>query len=202
MFICLSIAAVAARIKWSGSVALGASISAVALIALALFWTAVKSDFRTFAAGSSESQRIVPLSERMGYLGDRVITPGPINLRETSYLLLSRLVYVDISGPVIDVQEASPEPLPMRQWMEAVDHVVTPRFLFPRKAALSDSDVVMRLARRFSTEEIRTGTSTSVGYMGENFADLDFPGMLLGIAVLAMNWLSHQSRSARTVRSS
>ena len=74
----------------------------------------------------------------------------------------------------------------MRQWMEAVDHVITPRFLFPSKAALSDSDVFMRLARRFSTEEIRTGTSISVGYMGENFADLGFPGMLLGIAVLGL----------------
>jgi hypothetical protein len=107
-------------------------------------------------------------------------------LSETSYALLSRLAYVDIFGSVIDVQEASPEPIPMRQWMEAVDHVVTPRFLFPSKAALSDSDVFMRLARRFSTEEIRMGTSISVGYMGENFADLGFPGMLLGIAVLGL----------------
>jgi hypothetical protein len=74
----------------------------------------------------------------------------------------------------------------MRQWMEAVDHVLTPRFLFPSKAALSDSDVFMRLARRFSTEEIRTGTSISVGYMAENFADLGFPGMLVGIAVLGL----------------
>jgi hypothetical protein len=187
VFICLAIAAVAARIKWSGTVAVGASVSAIALVSLALFWTAVKSDFRTFAAGSSESQQIVvPLSERMGYLGDRVVTPGAINLSETSYLLLSRLAYVDIFGSVIDVQEASPEPIPMRQWMEAVDHVITPRFLFPSKAALSDSDVFMRLARRFSTEEIRTGTSISVGYMGENFADLGFPGMLFGIAVLGL----------------
>jgi hypothetical protein len=187
VFIYLAIAAVAARVKWSGTVAVGATIGLVALIGLALFWTSVKSDYRIFASGSDASQAIVvPLSERMAYLGARAITPDAINLNETSYALLSRLAYVDIFGSVIDVQEASPEPIPMRQWMEAVDHVLTPRFLFPSKAALSDSDVFMRLARRFSTEEIRTGTSISVGYMAENFADLGFPGMLVGIAVLGL----------------
>ena len=87
---------------------------------------------------------------------------------------------------MIDVQEAAPEQIPMRQWMEAVGHVVTPRFFFPDKAALSDSEVYMRLARRFATEEVRMGTSISVGYMAENFADLGFPGMLVGIAALGL----------------
>jgi hypothetical protein len=187
VFIFLAIAAVAARIKWTGKVGVGATVGLVALIALALFWTSVKTDYRNYAAGSDESQQIVvPLSERMGYLGSRVITPDAIDFKATSYALLSRLAYVDIFGSVIDVQEAAPEPIPMRQWMEAVDHVLTPRFLFPSKAALSDSDVYMRLARQFSTEEVRGGTSISVGYMAENFADLGFPGMLLGIAVLGL----------------
>jgi len=187
VFIYLAVAAVAARIKWSGTVAVGATLGLAALVVLALFWTSVKSDYRTYAAGSSESQRIVvPLSERMEYLGGRAVTPGSIDLSETSYALLSRLAYVDIFGSVIDVQEASPEPIPMRQWMEAIDHVLTPRFLFPSKGVLSDSEVFMRLARRFSTEDIRMGTSISVGYMGENFADLGFPGMLIGIAALGL----------------
>src|SRR5260370_23405499 len=115
-----------ASIRWAGTVAVGATVGLAVLIALALFWTSVKSDYRTYAAASDESQRIVvPLSERMEYLGSRAITPGAIDLKETSYSLLSRLAYVDIFGSVIDVQEASPEPIPMRQWMEALDHVVT-----------------------------------------------------------------------------
>jgi multisubunit Na+/H+ antiporter MnhB subunit len=61
-----------------------------------------------------------------------------------------------------------------------------PRFLFPGKAALSDSEVYTRLARRLTMEEVREGTSISVGYMGENFADLGFPGMLFGVAVLGL----------------
>jgi hypothetical protein len=186
VFIYLAIAAVAARVKWKGTVALGSTIGLLVLVALALFWTSVKTQYRSYVSGAADSQQIVvPLSERMGYLANKVFTPQDIELGQTSYMLLSRLAYVDIFGGVIDVQEVAPEPILMRQWMEAIDHVVTPRFLFPSKPALSDSEVYLRLTQRSATEELRMGTSISVGYMGENFADLGFPGMLAGIAVLA-----------------
>jgi hypothetical protein len=185
VFIYLAIAAMAARVKWKGSTTAGALAGAALLITLAIFWTSVKVEYRSYAAGSDESQNItVPLSERMAYLGAKAMSPSDINLSATTYALISRLAYVDIFGSVINVQEAQPEPMPMRQWTEAIAHVTQPRFLFPSKAPLSDSDVYMRLARAFSLEEIRLGTSISVGYMGENFADLGFPGMLVGIAVL------------------
>lgn len=74
----------------------------------------------------------------------------------------------------------------MRQWQEAMDHVFKPRVFFPDKPELSDSDVYLRLTGRVLLDEILRGTSISVGYMGENFADLGFPGMLLGVAVLGL----------------
>jgi hypothetical protein len=188
VFIYLAIAAVAARIRWGIGSTVAAVIGAAGLVSLALFWTAVKNDYRVFAAQSDESQMIsVPLSERMAYLGERLIRADRIDLGATAYLLLHRLAYVDIFGSVIDVQEAYPEPVPMRQWSEAISHLTMPRFLFPDKAALSDSEVYMRLARRFSVEgEIRVGTSISVGYMAENYADLGFPGMLFGIMAIGL----------------
>mgnify|MGYP003345626822 FL=1 len=187
VFIFLGIAAIAARVKWKGSTTVGAVLGATVLITLALFWTSVKSEYRVYAAQSDESQEIkVPLGERMSYLGRKALAPQEINLSETFYALLSRLAYVDIFGSVISVQEASPEPQPMRQWTEAIEHVTQPRILFPNKPALSDTDVYMRLARAYSLETIRMGTSISVGYMAENFADMKFPGMLLGLFVLGL----------------
>ncbi len=187
VFIYLGIAAVAARVKWKGSTTVGALLAATVLITLAIFWTSVKSDYRVYAAQSDESQEIkVPLSERMSYLGRKALAPQEINLSETFYALLSRLAYVDIFGSVISVQEASPEPQAMRQWTEAIEHVTQPRFLFPNKPALSDTDVYMRLARAYGLDAIRSGTSISVGYMGENFADLKFPGMLVGMFALGL----------------
>jgi len=188
VFIFLGISALAARIRWTWTMGITGLAAAGALIALALFWTSVKQDYRVYVAQSDESQAIkVPLGERMAYLGEKFLSPGAIDLKSTSYMLLNRLAYVDIFGSVIDIQEAAPEPIPMRQWVEAMSHVTMPRFLFPGKPPLLDSEVYMRLARRFSTEgEVRAGTSISVGYMAENFADLGVPGMFVGIAVMGL----------------
>ncbi len=187
VFIYLGVAALAAHVKVKPTTVIAGIFGAVGLIALALFWTSVKMDYRTFAAQSDESQDIkVPLSERLAYLGEQALNSSNMDLAATSYTLVSRLAYTDIFGQVISVQDVSPEPIPMRQWTEAVEHVLKPRFLFPGKAALSDTEVYMRLARAFSAENMREGTSISVGYMGENYADLGFPGMLLGIGALGL----------------
>jgi hypothetical protein len=182
VFIFLAVAALAVRIRWTGTMAVGAVIWTAVLVALALFWTAVKSEFRQFATSSTESQEInMPLSQRLGYLGAKALDPSAIDWNLASYALLSRFAYVDIFGSVIGVQEASPEPVFMRQWNEAIDHVIKPRFMFPDKPILSDTEVYVRLARGNAAEQMRLGTSISVGYMAENFADLGFPAMLGGI---------------------
>ena len=44
-------------------------------------------------------------------------------------------------------------------------HVLQPRFLFPAKAALSDTRMFMRLARADPMKQFTLGTSISVGYV-------------------------------------
>ena len=187
VFIFLGVAAIAARVRMSGSATAATFIAAGALISLALFWTSVKGEYRHFAAGSEESQEIkAGLSERMAYLGGKALSSGSMSVGDSAYMLLRRLAYTDIFASVIDVQDLAPEIIPMRQWSEGVGHVLMPRFLFPGKPPLVDSDVYMRLTRRYLAEEIRAGTSISVGYMGENYADLGFPGMLLGMGLIGL----------------
>jgi hypothetical protein len=187
VFIFLALAAVAVRIRWTFAMGIGAVVWIVVLVTLALFWTSVKMEFRQLATGGEESQVVTAsLGDRFGYLGNRALNPSEINWSEASYMLLIRFAYVDIFGSVITVQEASRDPGFMRQWSDGLSHVLQPRFLFPNKPPLSDSEVYIRLARGDPTEEARMGTSISVGYMGENFADLGFPGMLLGIAAIGL----------------
>lgn len=183
VFIILAMAALAARIRWTSTLA----VSAIALMslgtALALFWTAVKTDFRQFATGSDESQYVkVGLADRYGYLGQKVSSLGSIDWDAVAQMMLNRIAYVDIFGSVIAVQENSNNAaIYPRQWSEALEHIFKPRFLFPDKGQLSDTDVYARLALGNAAEEMRGGTSISVGYMAENFADFGFPGMLVGI---------------------
>ena len=185
VFIQLALAALAVRIRWTGVMGLVAVVWLSVLLALALFWTGVKAEYRQLATGSDESQVIrTSLGDRLAYLGARALNPDRIDWGEASYALLIRFAYVDIFGSVIGVQEAAPEPQTMRQWTDAISHVTQPRFLFPDKPQLSDTEVYVRLARGNAVEQMRTGTSISVGYMAENFVDLGFPGMLAGIFLI------------------
>ncbi|MCW5733948.1 MAG: hypothetical protein KIS73_07480 [Enhydrobacter sp.] len=187
VFIFLALAAVAVRIRWTFAMGMGAVVWGVVLISLALFWTSVKMEYRQIATGTDDSQAVTAsLGDRLGYLGSRALSPGEIDWNKASYLLLVRFAYVDIFGSVITVQEASREGAFMRQWADGLSHVLQPRFLFPNKAPLSDSEVYVRLAKGDPTEEVRAGTSISVGYMAENFVDLGFPGMLFGIAAIGL----------------
>lgn len=187
VYIFLGVAAIASRIRWTFTMGLGAVVATAALLTLGIFWTGVKMDFRTLATGSDESQTITAsLGDRLGYLGMRAITPSSVDWNEAGYSFLIRFAYVEIFGNVIAVQDASRAPAPLQQWSDALSHVLQPRFLFPDKAALSDSDVYLRLAKADPSESVREGTSISVGYMAENYADLGFPGMLLGIAVIGL----------------
>jgi hypothetical protein len=187
VFIYLMVAALAARIRWTGTMAVGAAVWAVILTVLGLFWTAVKTDYREIATASSDSQQVkAGLSTRLGYIGGRAASLNEINWNDATYALVKRFAYIDIFGNVISVQEVSPEGQTMRQWQDAIEHITKPRFLFPDKPALSDIEVYFRLARGDESESIRWGTSISVGYMAENFVDLGFPGMLVGVFVMGL----------------
>ena len=184
-FIFLAVSAFMVRIRWTGTMAVATVALAGVMVVMALWWTAVKADYREFATESSDSQNIkVDLGSRVGYLGNKA--SGDIDWSNASYALLLRLSYVDIFGSVIGVQAVAPEPRYFGQWQDAIDHIAKPRFLFPGKAALSDTEVFIRLARGNASEAFRSGTSISVGYVAENFVDMGFPGMLVGIFVIGV----------------
>jgi hypothetical protein len=184
-FIFLAISAFMVRIRWTGTMAVATAVLSVVMIVLATWWTAVKTEYREFATAASDSQVVkVDLASRIGFLASKA-TAG-IDWSTASYALLLRLSYVDIFGSVIGVQAVSPENRYFGQWQDAFDHVAKPRFLFPDKAALSDTDVFIRLARGNASEAISAATSISVGYVAENFVDMGFPGMLVGIFAIGV----------------
>jgi hypothetical protein len=187
VFIILFISALAVRIRWTAITSIVVGAAAILLVFLALFWTSVKAEYRGIATGSDDSQNVkMSLDARFGYLGSRAASAGDIDWSQASYALLNRLAYVDIFGSVIGVKLVSPEQGSFRQWSDALGHVFQPRFLFPNKQALSDTEVFVRLARGDASEQMRTATSISVGYMSENYVDLGFPGMLVGVFMIGL----------------
>lgn len=101
------------------------------------------------------------LDTRLGHIGGRVVSAGNIDWSMVSYALLNRLAHVDVFGSVIGVKLVSPEQGDFRQWSDALAHVFQPRFLFPDKQALSDTEVFVRLVRGDASEQMRSATSIS-----------------------------------------
>ncbi len=191
VFVVLAVAAIAARVRVSGVAAVAGAGWLAVLVGLSLFWTATKMDYRDYITAGSfdeegdETQTItVGFEDRFAFIGSHALAPGEIEWGHSSYILLLRLAYVDIFGSVVGVNQFFGAQGVMRQWSDALAHVFQPRFLFPDKPALSDTEVYLRLTHADPTETLRASTSISVGYMGENYADLRFPGMLIGIFVI------------------
>lgn len=188
VFIVLAISAIAAKVRWTSVTSIAAVGWLVALLGLALFWTAVKTDYRVVATEANlrleeEATQEITASfeDRFGFIFDRLINPHEIDWNDAAYALVRRLAYVDIFGSVVSVRDTARDDPTLEQWSDALSHVFQPRFLFPNKRRLVDTEVYLKLTRADPTEEIRINTSISVGYMGENYYDLQFPSMLIGI---------------------
>lgn len=187
VFVFLGTAALAAQIRWTPRISGYACLTISSMVALALFWTSVKFEYREIATGGGDSQALqISLSDRAGYMLGRVADISNIDWGLASKALLERLAYVDITGLVINVDLASAEAQKVRQWSDALSHVLQPRFLFPDKQALSDTEVFIRLTKADLLENMRGGTSISVGYMAENYVDFGFPGMLAGVFAVGL----------------
>jgi hypothetical protein len=187
VFIVLLLAALSLRIALRGSNILGGIATLVVLFGLGVFWTAVKSEYRDVATGSSGFQNIsASMTDRVGVLLGKAIHPGEIEWGLATDQLLRRIAYIDFFGATIGVSETAPEPVVFARWRDALEHVAKPRILFPDKAALDDTEIFLRYVRGEVGEEGRAGTSISIGYLAENFVDFGFPGMLVPIAIMGV----------------
>ena len=65
----------------------------------------------------------------------------------------------------------------------AIEHILTPRFLFPEKANLGGDSWLVRKYARLNVSGDESGTSVGMGYMAEFYVDFGFPGMLVPLVL-------------------
>lgn len=183
-FLILAMAALASRPTLRPGTLVTIAGSAVVFLALLLFWTGVKAEYRAMSTGFSNTQRIaVTLDERVDWLVQKALSPGDMDWGDNADQLVRRLAYIDFFASTISALETS-DTRSFGNWSDVFSHILRPRLLFPDKDIVEDSAVVERLAQ-VEIGDSRT-TSISVGYFSENFADFRFPMMLLPIFVLGV----------------
>lgn len=172
------------------------------VLALALVWTVIKVDYREFLnQGSGQQVVIVPVPERIAKLqslvGDLTWPAVEQGLED----LILRVGYVNFFALTL---ANVPENIPHEHgelWFDAVKHVLMPRFLFPDKAAISDSVRTSYYTGTMVAGE-EQGTSISIGYIGESYIDFGRVGMFAPILLLGAfygliyRYFAHSSRRA------
>ena len=113
---------------------MGLVVGAVLTFGLAVFWSAVKRDYRVFLNQGTGAQVVLqPLDERLAYLANKAAEFDGRQFADGLELLLARLSYIDFLAATM---ERVPAVLPHEGGAlvgGAVLHVLTPRILFPDK---------------------------------------------------------------------
>jgi hypothetical protein len=156
------------------------------LFAIPVFviWTAIKGDYReALNEGSGQQDETLAAPERVLKLGELIGQLGERQLLEGVEQLVSRIGYVGYFAQTLENIPANMDYSHGFLWWRSIRHVLAPRLLFPNKETLSDSDVT-----RFCTGTFVAGgdqgTSISVGYMGESYADFGPRWMFIPIFLL------------------
>jgi hypothetical protein len=173
-------------------------IALAAIVLLALFWvsmvwTAVKPDYRSWLA-SEDPNVTEQTSARVRWILGRV-TSGSIDYSEAAIKLADRIGYTHFYAVALPRMEAADYPSTY-YWIEAIENVLEPRFLFPDKPPLDDT----RVTSEMTGLQFGTNTSVSVGFVAQAHSDFGFPLMyapltLVGIALGAIGGY-FQSRNA------
>lgn len=165
-------------------VAVAGGVLAV-LVFLGVFWTAIKSDYRTFLRQGQGGQAVrVPVSEQAEKLFVMAKNVSAEQLQDAIEPAVKRVGYV---GYFARTLEYIPRYRPFDGgdgWERGIMHVLKPRLFFPNKPAVSDSEITME----YTGGRISRGTSISIGYFGESYADFGRVWMFVPIFLVGVGY--------------
>jgi hypothetical protein len=136
----------------------------VFLFIIGIMWSSIKMDYRAFLSEETSGQEdTVSVERKFDKLAD----------------LVESVTWDNVSVPGRLPYENG------ELWKGCIIHVLTPRFLFPDKPAVDDSERT-RLYTGMQVAGMEAGTSIGIGYVGESYVDFGpvlmfAPIFLLGV---------------------
>ncbi len=142
-------------------------------------WTGIKNDFRKNLMDNSN----LSYYERVNIFYD--LYNGFETYDEAEENGLDRLAYTDMLMYCI---ETVPFVTPYENgklWIGALEHILKPRFLFPNKKILNDSEKANAYTGR-EWAGTESGTSISIGYVAESYVDFGYVLMFVPLFILGL----------------
>jgi len=166
------------------------SIISVFILAFGLVWTSIKTDFREFLSGGTETQTVVvSKSEAINKFIDEISGVTIEDMGLASDALLDRISYIEFFSIVL---RTVPEFIPYEDGdiiKESVSFYFKPRIFFPDKPIIDDSDHTNTYTTLELTDDGKA--SHSIGFMTDayiDFGQFGMMGLLLVLGVVFVNW--------------
>jgi len=150
-----------------------AVITVVAVVWVSLVWTAVKNEYRDYVFAN-------PIQERLEWMAHRFFGDTGIDYGDALVQLFARIGYTELFARLLERQDSGALPSDLNFYASAVQHVLTPRILFPDKPTLNDSQITRELLGIIITDD----TSIGLGFVAQAHADFGFPGLLLPMLLI------------------
>lgn len=199
IFSLLGIVAAGARFTLKRILVVGTLVALT--LALAAFWTAVKTDYRNYVSGGKPTQVVeVQYFDSLLKLVELSRNLDSETLLLATGFFLNRISYVEYFGATLLFV---PNQIPHTNgelWLDAVTRPFMPRLLFPDKSLILDSARTTKYTGVI-VSGFDEGSSISIGYMGESYIDFGVVGMMVIIFVFGIflghiyRWLVNGNRS-------
>lgn len=182
----LLIAALIARPKFSKSSILIAAGAGAIIMSVAIFWSSIKSEYRDFLNQGTGAQVIlVPIDERISFLGDAAFNFGIDDAQRGFDLLVARHGYIEFLAQTMRFVPYGRPHENGALTQAVVSHIAMPRILFPGKPPLpSDTEVMAK----YTGQSMLWGSNTSIslGHLAELYIDFGYFGGLFGMMVIGL----------------
>jgi hypothetical protein len=150
-----------------------------------LVWQTIKSEYRSYLShGLTQQVVLVSPQEAIPHFIEMALNT-PIDFDHALWTIIDRASYIDFFSATID---HIPDILPFqngRILYESFYHVLTPRLLFEGKKELDDSKQLNELTGLYMADA-QKGTSMSLGYMGEAYADFGPTFMVISTFLIGL----------------
>lgn len=180
------LAAISAKPRLKAVDLLIVSVPVGVVLAVGIFWSAVKPDYREFVNKGTGAQVVaVPIGDRVDFLTNAAMEFDGEKVATGFERLVARHGYVEFLGLVMGYIPSAMPPEGGKITAAVFRHIAVPRFLWPQKPALpSDTEVMSKYTGLPMTWN--SDTSISIGYLGELYADFGYLGGLFGALIIGL----------------
>ncbi|MBS2098535.1 hypothetical protein [Carboxylicivirga linearis] len=148
---------------------------------LAIFWTAVKGDYRDFLNQGTRTQRVlVQKDEALNFLSEKIFQFNIPDDNRVQKDFIDRMSYIDFISACMNYV---PSELPHENGVilkKSINHILIPRIINPNKPIIDDSNHLNKYTG-LNFANSKQGVSFSLGYVGDFY--IDFGAILMFIPI-------------------